>query len=87
MHALTMHTLRSPRAPAGALRLTTEFGLLEVEPCEVVVVPRGVRFAVELLDGQVRLRRAARGGRGRRRVALSWARVTTPVCRSQSVPT
>ncbi|GFR40186.1 hypothetical protein Agub_g745 [Astrephomene gubernaculifera] len=32
----------------GALRLKTEFGLLDVAPGEVAVVPRGVRFAVEL---------------------------------------
>ncbi|KAG2428612.1 hypothetical protein HYH02_014313 [Chlamydomonas schloesseri] len=32
----------------GALRLKTEFGLLDVAPGEVAVVPRGVRFAVVL---------------------------------------
>jgi len=38
----------------GRLRLATEMGLLEVEPQEIAVVPRGVRFRVELLDGAAR---------------------------------
>ncbi|MGO4330508.1 homogentisate 1,2-dioxygenase [Cupriavidus sp. 2TAF22] len=38
----------------GRLRLATEMGLLDVEPQEIVVVPRGVRFRVELPDGQAR---------------------------------
>ncbi|GBF88452.1 hypothetical protein Rsub_01165 [Raphidocelis subcapitata] len=38
----------------GGLRLFTEMGLLEVAPREVVVVPRGVRFAVDLMDGPAR---------------------------------
>ncbi len=38
----------------GRLRLATEFGILEVEPQEIAVVPRGVRFRVELPDGQAR---------------------------------
>jgi homogentisate 1,2-dioxygenase len=40
---------------AGRLRLATELGIIDAEPQEVVVIPRGVRFRVELLD------RAARG--------------------------
>ena len=32
----------------GRLRLLTEFGRIDVEPQEIVVVPRGVRFRVEL---------------------------------------
>jgi homogentisate 1,2-dioxygenase len=32
----------------GALRLCTELGILEAEPGEIVVIPRGVRFRVEL---------------------------------------
>mmetsp|Transcript_71898 Transcript_71898/g.123529 ORF Transcript_71898/g.123529 Transcript_71898/m.123529 type:complete len:360 (+) Transcript_71898:1-1080(+) len=36
----------------GALMVRTEFGVLTVAPCEVVVVPRGVRFAVELAEGE-----------------------------------
>jgi homogentisate 1,2-dioxygenase len=39
----------------GRLRFATELGVIEAEPKEIVVVPRGVRFRVELLD------RAARG--------------------------
>ena len=38
----------------GALRLATELGRLDVEPQEIAVVPRGVRFRVELLDGAAR---------------------------------
>jgi len=38
----------------GRLRLCTELGVLEVEPQEIAVIPRGVRFSVELLDGQAR---------------------------------
>ena len=33
----------------GALRIATELGTLDVEPQEIVVVPRGCRFRVELL--------------------------------------
>ncbi|MCQ4213537.1 homogentisate 1,2-dioxygenase [Streptomyces longispororuber] len=38
----------------GGLLLRTEFGLLAVDPGEVALVPRGVRFRVELLDGTAR---------------------------------
>jgi homogentisate 1,2-dioxygenase len=38
----------------GRLRVATEMGLLEVEPQEIVVIPRGVRFRVELPDGEAR---------------------------------
>lgn len=34
----------------GALLLRTEFGLLRAKPGEIALVPRGVRFRVELLD-------------------------------------
>lgn len=34
----------------GRLRLRTELGVLEVEPQEIAVIPRGVRFAVDLPD-------------------------------------
>ena len=33
---------------AGALRLVTELGVLELEPLEIAVIPRGIRFRVEL---------------------------------------
>jgi homogentisate 1,2-dioxygenase len=36
----------------GSLRLVTELGVLEVEPQEIAVIPRGVRFRVELTDEQ-----------------------------------
>ena len=38
----------------GRLRLATELGLIEVEPQEIAVIPRGLRFRVELLDGTAR---------------------------------
>ena len=38
----------------GRLRLATELGLVDVEPQEIAVVPRGIRFRVELLDGAAR---------------------------------
>ncbi len=39
---------------SGALRLRTELGTLEVSPCEIAVIPRGVRFLVELPEGPAR---------------------------------
>jgi len=38
----------------GRQRFVTELGTIDVEPQEIVVVPRGVRFRVELLDGNAR---------------------------------
>jgi homogentisate 1,2-dioxygenase len=38
----------------GRLRLATELGILEIGPLEIAVIPRGLRFRVELLDPQVR---------------------------------
>jgi homogentisate 1,2-dioxygenase len=38
----------------GRVRFATELGVIEAEPQEVVVIPRGVRFRVELLDGVAR---------------------------------
>ncbi|MGY1425808.1 homogentisate 1,2-dioxygenase [Lysobacter sp. A289] len=38
----------------GRLRIATELGVLEVEPQEIAVIPRGLRFRVELLDPQAR---------------------------------
>lgn len=35
----------------GRHRFVTELGVLEVEPQEIVVIPRGLRFRVELPDG------------------------------------
>ena len=34
----------------GRLRFVTELGVIEVEPQEIVVIPRGIRFRVELMD-------------------------------------
>jgi homogentisate 1,2-dioxygenase len=39
----------------GRLRLATEFGIINIEPGEIAVIPRGVKIRVELLD------KAARG--------------------------
>ena len=38
----------------GRLRFATELGRIDVEPQEIMVVPRGVRFRVELLDATAR---------------------------------
>ncbi len=38
----------------GRLRLATELGIIELEPLEIAVIPRGVRFRVELLDEAAR---------------------------------
>ncbi|WP_431045177.1 homogentisate 1,2-dioxygenase [Streptomyces sp. P1-3] len=38
----------------GGLLLRTEFGLLRAEPGHVALIPRGVRFRVELLDADAR---------------------------------
>src|SRR5690606_29254176 len=38
----------------GRLRIATELGVLDVEPQEIAVIPRGVRFRVELPDGAAR---------------------------------
>ena len=38
----------------GTLRLVTEMGVMTVAPLHTAIVPRGVRFRVELVDGPVR---------------------------------
>ncbi len=38
----------------GRLLLRTEFGLVEAGPGEIALMPRGVKFRVELLDGRAR---------------------------------
>jgi homogentisate 1,2-dioxygenase len=38
----------------GRLRIHTELGVLEVAPCEICVVPRGIKFRVVLLDQEAR---------------------------------
>lgn len=39
---------------SGRLRLRTECGVIEVEPCQIAAIPRGIKFCVELPDGQAR---------------------------------
>ncbi len=41
-------------AQQGRLRFRTEFGVIEIEPGEVCVIPRGVIFRAELIDGAAR---------------------------------
>jgi homogentisate 1,2-dioxygenase len=41
-------------AQQGALRLVTEFGLLDIAPGEIAVIPRGVKFRAELPAGPAR---------------------------------
>jgi homogentisate 1,2-dioxygenase len=38
----------------GRLGIATELGVLVLEPQEIAVIPRGLRFTVELLDGEAR---------------------------------
>ena len=38
----------------GSLRIATEFGIIDIEPGEIAVMPRGVKFRVELLGGSAR---------------------------------
>lgn len=38
----------------GRLSIRTEFGIIEAEPLQIVVIPRGVRFSVSLPDGSAR---------------------------------
>lgn len=38
----------------GALRVVTEMGVLLVSPLQILLVPRGIRFRVELVDGSAR---------------------------------
>jgi homogentisate 1,2-dioxygenase len=41
-------------AQENSLRFRTEFGLIDIEPGEICVIPRGVIFRVELLNGPAR---------------------------------
>ena len=41
-------------AQEGKLRFRTEFGVIEIEPGEICVIPRGVIFRVELIAGPAR---------------------------------
>jgi len=38
----------------GRLRIATELGVIDVAPTEIAVIPRGMRFAVDLPDGKAR---------------------------------
>jgi len=38
----------------GALHIVTELGLLDIAPLDIALIPRGVRFRVELPDGPAR---------------------------------
>jgi homogentisate 1,2-dioxygenase len=38
----------------GRLRIATELGVLEIAPLEIALIPRGVRFRVELMDAEAR---------------------------------
>ena len=68
----------------GSLRLCTEFGIIDIEPGEIAVIPRGVKIRVELIDGPARgyhlrkLRRivhAARARADRRQLSRQSARL------------
>jgi homogentisate 1,2-dioxygenase len=38
----------------GELRLRTELGIIDIAPGEIAVIPRGIKFAAELLSGHAR---------------------------------
>ena len=38
----------------GRLRIASELGVIDIEPQQIAVIPRGIRFRVELPDGQAR---------------------------------
>jgi homogentisate 1,2-dioxygenase len=38
----------------GRLRIATELGVMEIEPQEIAIIPRGIRFQVNLPDGSAR---------------------------------
>ncbi len=38
----------------GRLEIRTELGVIDLEPCEIAVVPRGIKFQVNLPDGKAR---------------------------------
>ena len=38
----------------GKLHFFTEFGVIDAEPGEIVIIPRGVKFRLELVDGPAR---------------------------------
>jgi len=38
----------------GGLRISTEMGVMEVQPNEICVIPRGIKLRVDLLDGKAR---------------------------------
>jgi homogentisate 1,2-dioxygenase len=42
------------RAATGSASLRHRLGVIEAEPQEIVVIPRGMRFRLELLDGRAR---------------------------------
>ena len=41
-------------AQQGKIRFRTEFGVIDIEPGEICIIPRGVIFRVELIDGPAR---------------------------------
>ncbi|HEX7822337.1 MAG TPA: homogentisate 1,2-dioxygenase [Sphingobium sp.] len=38
----------------GSLKIVTEMGILRVAPLEMAIIPRGLRFRIELIDGPAR---------------------------------
>ena len=38
----------------GRLAIYTEFGKIDLEPLEVCILPRGMLFKVDLVDGEAR---------------------------------
>ena len=53
-HRVLDHAELGGEAQTGRLRLATELGVVEVKPGEIAVIPRGIKFRVELPDGRAR---------------------------------
>src|SRR5690606_4933480 len=57
----------------GRLRLATELGVIDIEPQEIAVIPRGVRFRVDVIDGEADAQGSASAtGAGRAVVARGY---------------
>lgn len=41
-------------AEKGTLRLSTEFGIMEIKPGEIAVIPRGIKYQADPVDGEAR---------------------------------
>ena len=75
-------------AQQGNLRLVTEFGRIDIEPGEIAVIPRGVKFRVEIPAAARRAAISARitAARSRCRSAGRSAPIASPIRATSSPP-